>query len=73
MNFLKQAIHDLISEDGLVVMPRECGCIEVFALIFNLSTSCFLILSNIILKHANNLANWFLFLMPRIMYLLYRI
>ena len=30
MNFLKQAIHDLVDEDGLVVLPRECGGVEVF-------------------------------------------
>lgn len=31
MNFLKRAVQDLLTDDGLIVLSRSCGYREVFS------------------------------------------
>ena len=45
MNFLKNAVHDLLLDDGLVVLSRSCGYREVDVL-SSLNSSSSLDLSN---------------------------
>lgn len=37
MNFLKQGVLDLLEDDGLLVLSRECGYREVHACLQNYS------------------------------------
>mgnify|MGYP001655777890 FL=1 len=46
MDFLKQAVRDLIVDDGLVVLSRECGYREVTCFFLLIKNSCLPDLSN---------------------------
>lgn len=39
MDFLKQAVRDLIMDDGLVVLSRECGYREVICFFLLIKSS----------------------------------